>query len=468
MGQVMRHLRPLALVAFTLVAATAEAQRLGIDGQRFTVDGSPRFLTFISYFGAMGARDVAADLEFLKSSGFDGVRIWPNSPEGPQLMRGDGQLDPDNLARLTTILERARDRRMIVDITFTAEHVAGLSAGVYRDAMVRAAGALRPYANVLIDIENERNLYGPFGRPLAAQDVAVIVAAIKGADASRIVTASNSQDLPPADAARFTTDTGLDVIAYHDPRRPSWFEADQIDSVVSTLATARRPVYLQEPTRFPNPSTDRAEYFRTALANARRAGAAAWCFHTDLGFNLGGSLFQDRLRSRVEPEWTFVSTLVPHVWLRASDGHYLTAVGGGGGAVTADRQTPAAWETFTIRTLEGGLVLPGDRVNIWTADGLHLLQASAGGGSTLTAAGATPGPWEAFLLERISGPSGAAAITSGDAIALRTAGATWYVTAERGGGGPVNANKAVRGEWETFLLGYLPGQRSDAVRAVRR
>src|SRR5262249_45041302 len=200
-----------------------------------------------------------------------------------------------------------------IDVTFTAEHISGLSAGAYRDAIVRAVEALRPYANLLIDIENERNLYGPSGRPLSAPDVAAIGAAIKIADASRIVTASNSQDLPAADAARFTADTGLDVNAYHDPRRSSWFEADQIRSVVSTLATAGRPVYLQEPTRFPNASTDRADYFRTALANARRAGAAAWCFHTDLGFNLRGTLFRDRLRSRTEPEWTFVSTLVPRV-----------------------------------------------------------------------------------------------------------------------------------------------------------
>src|SRR5262249_52604149 len=236
-------------------------------------------------------------------------------------------------------------------------------------------------------------------------------------------------DRPAADAAGFTSDAGRDVNAYHDPRRSSWSEADQIRSVVSTLATAGRPVYLQEPTRFPNASTDRADYFRTALANARRAGAAAWCFHTDLGFNLRGTLFRDRLRSRTEPEWTFVSTLVPRVSLRTSDGHYVTAVGGGGGAVTADRQLPAAWETFTIRTLEGGLVLPGDRVTVWAADDLHLLQATAGGGSTLTAAGAAPGPWETFVLERVGGSGDAAPLSGGDAIALRTAAPSWYLTA---------------------------------------
>lgn len=436
-------------VFVALLAARADAQQLGIAGQRFTIDGAPRFLTFISYFGSMGAQDVGADLDFLKSAGFDGVRIWPNSPEGPQLMRGDGQLDGTNLARLLGILDAARARRIVVDVSFTAEHIGGLSADLYRTAIVRAVEAMRPYPNILVDIENERNLYGPFGRPLAAADVAAIAAAIEAADPSRIVTASNSQDLPAGDAARFTIDTGLDVTAYHDPRPPSWFEADQIGAIVATLAANGKPVYLQEPTRFPNPSTDRAVYFQTALANARRAGAAAWCFHTDLGFNLRGTLFRDRLQSRVEPEWTFVSTLVPRVALRTSDGHYVTAVGGGGSTVVADRTTPGSWETFAIRTLEGGAVLPGDRVAIWTADGVHLLQAAGGGGSTVTAAGTSPGPWETFVVEK----NGSEAIAAGDAIGLRTTGSTpFYVTAERGGGSAVNVDRPARGAWETFTL----------------
>jgi len=114
-----------ALAALAIGTGEALAQRLTIAGDRFAVDGSPRFLTFISYFGAMGAQDVAADLQFLKESGFDGVRIWPNSPEGPQLIRADGSLDQSNLRRLLDILDRARDRRLIVDVTFTAEHIDG-------------------------------------------------------------------------------------------------------------------------------------------------------------------------------------------------------------------------------------------------------------------------------------------------------------------------------------------------------
>jgi hypothetical protein len=66
-----------ALVALSVWAPAAPAQTLTIVGNRFAVDRTPRFLVFISYFGAMGAPRADADLAFLRRCGFDGVRIWP-------------------------------------------------------------------------------------------------------------------------------------------------------------------------------------------------------------------------------------------------------------------------------------------------------------------------------------------------------------------------------------------------------
>jgi len=438
----------IAIVA--LLARDASAQRLTIAGDRFAVDGSPRFLTFISYFGAMGAADVAADLQFVKDAGFDGVRIWPNSPEGPPLMRGDGRLDAAGLSRLLEILDRARERRLIVDVSFTAEHISGLTAAAYRTAIGSATSALLPYRNLLIDIENERNLYGPFGRPLAASDVAAIASSIRAIDPERIVTASNSQDLPAGAAAQFTSDTGLDVTAYHDPRIGSWYVAAQIQSIVGALKRNGRPVYLQEPTRFPNPSTDRADYFKQAHANAKRAGAAAWCFHTDLGFNLRGTTFRARLQSRAEPEWTFVTSLLQRLHLRTGNGtHYLVAEGGGGGAVFADRRVPGLWETFTLFAADGGPALNRDRVALRTSDGRHYLQAADGGGGALSAVGEQAGPWETFVVEA----DGDDAIAAGQTISLRTPNdPSRFVSAEGGGGGPVSVNRPSKGQWETFTV----------------
>src|SRR5262245_1232582 len=125
-----RRLPRLAIILFILgVPVAARAQRLTVQGDRFAIDNSPKFLVFISYFAAMNAVNITADLKYLKSKGFDGVRIWPNLNTGPiQLMRSDGTLRPDGLSTLKFILDRARDERLVVDVSFTAEHVAGLDA----------------------------------------------------------------------------------------------------------------------------------------------------------------------------------------------------------------------------------------------------------------------------------------------------------------------------------------------------
>ena len=435
----------LIVVLIALVSVRASAQHLTIQGDRFAVDGTPRFLTFISYFDGMEALDVAADLKFLHEKAFDGVRLWPN----PGLVRSDGTLDNGALARLLFILDTARQQRMIVDITFTAERVAGLDAARFRDGIVEAARAVAGFENALIDIQNERDVYGPFVRPLAPADVAATAAAIKRADPRRIVTASNSPGLTPAQAARFTADTGLDVTAYHDDRVPNWYERGRLQSIVSALRDNGRPAYLQEPTRVPFPSTDRADYFLQARANAKLAGAAAWCFHTEFGFDVRTARFQDRLASRPEPEWAFVNALVVRVNLRTIDGHYLVADNGGGSSVHADRQNPIDWAVFELTAIAGGPPLDGERVALRTSDGEHYLEADDGGGAALLAATTAVGGWETFMIA--SGTGGA--IRDGDAISLRTdTDPPWFVVAEEGGGGAVNVNRRTDGPWERFTL----------------
>ena len=133
---------------------------------------------------------------------------------------------------------------------------------------------------------------------------------------------------------------GLDVTAYHEPRRSDWFSQASYESVVSTMRSNGRPAYLQESmsTRddlFFYPNHDRAEYFLQAIAHAKLAGAAAWCFHTDVGvdYRFGPPFLEDRLRSYAEPEWAFVNSLNARVLLQTSNGvNYVVAEGGGGGA----------------------------------------------------------------------------------------------------------------------------------------
>ena len=58
-------------------SGAARELRLATDGERFTVDGTPRFLTLVSYFDAMDAVALDDDLARLARS-VDGVRIFAN------------------------------------------------------------------------------------------------------------------------------------------------------------------------------------------------------------------------------------------------------------------------------------------------------------------------------------------------------------------------------------------------------
>ena len=463
-GHFARRLLVL-LIGFCCFATHAQAQRLSIQGDRFAIDGTPRFLTFITYFGAMGAPNVVADLRLIRSLGFDGIRIWPNLDTGPQLMNGDGTLRPDELRRLQFILDQARLERLVVDVTFTYEHIAGMTPATARVGILAATNALRSYDNLLFDIENERNVQDR--RFMSAANVASIFAGIKATDPARIATASNAPVESAQLAANFTTQLGLDVTAYHDPRGSNWYELGTIQSMVRALKSNGRPAYLQEPMTTPDGysvyrSHDRADYFLQAIANAKLAGAAAWCFHTKVGvdFRTGPPFLEDRLRARPEPEWAFVNSLKPRVILRAPNGvNYVAPEGGGGAGVRADRTaaSPGAWEVLGASALSGGPPISGDRVALTAADGIHYLQAVGGGGSSLRAVGQSVGSWETFTIER----GGGGVIRHGESITLRANDTSWYVVAEGGGGGNVNVNSASRGPLETFTILFVTPHSSD-------
>jgi hypothetical protein len=301
------------LVAICVLTTEAHAQKLSIEGDRFVVDGQPRFLTFLSMFGLMGAPDISADLQTIKKFGFDGFRIWPNLNTGPQLFDSDGSVRPASMDRLRSILDVARRERLIVDISFTYEHTPGLTSSRVQQGILAVTDALRDYDNLLFDIQNERNVTDR--RHMSEADVRNIFDAIKSHDPGRITTASNSPVDPPEFAAAFAARLGLDVTAYHEPRTPDWYSLETIQKVVRAMKANGRPAYLQEPMSTKNsevhgPSNDRAEYFRQALAHARQAGAAAWCFHTRVAIDYreGPARLEDRLRLHAEPEWAFVTS----------------------------------------------------------------------------------------------------------------------------------------------------------------
>jgi hypothetical protein len=144
---------------------------------------------------------------------------------------------------------------------------------------------------------------------------------------------------------------------------------------------------------------------------------------------------------------------------------YLSAEGGGGREVRADREIPALWETFTLIRLtqrDDNWLQPGDMVCLQAANGQYLT-AEGGGGREVIANRARPSEWETFIIEEVNATGTPAPlppgqkIQDGDSITLRTQDNKYYMTAERGpneGGGAVNMNRTQAGDWERFIIKF--------------
>ncbi|MBX7255279.1 MAG: hypothetical protein K1Y02_02865 [Candidatus Hydrogenedentes bacterium] len=299
----------LLLTVWTSLAASA-APALRVEGDHFTVDGHPRFLVLVSYFDAMRASDATldTDFEYFRSVGVDGIRVFPNwwncadmthFPDDT-LMDATGAIRPDRLARLKPVLDKASSMGFIVDLSFAFETVGGLSAltesqlghsqaelpvnqvhaDAYERGLTETARALRAYRNVFFDIQNEFN-----GRitHLSDDEVKRFLAAIKAVDPGRIVTASLANEIGPEDVVARSVRLGLDIVAWHESRNP--WQYDAMDQLVQRAKQAGRiPIYLGEPASMEQDLG--AEEFLTAITKAKSAGAAAWTFHTESGFDL--------------------------------------------------------------------------------------------------------------------------------------------------------------------------------------
>jgi len=466
-------------VGLLAVPGTAAAQlTLAVQGDHFTVNGQPRFLAFISYFDALDATDNVSDFQYLRSQGIDGVRVFPNwwtvagqSFAGDTLIRSDGSLDPDTVQRFHWFLSSAQQQGVVVDLSFSVESVSTSASGppsLGMDALVRglrdAAAQFAQYRGVLFDLQNESDINRPLQNPsvpnrqgFSEDELRQLVQAVKSVDPGRIVTASVGGD--PGSAIGRGQRTGQDVVAWHDPRVASF--AQDTFPYVQTLRGFGGPIYFQEPPK-PSDVGQGADAFRVAIDNAKRAGAAAYCYHHAESHTLNNTRLQNNLGA-VSRDFlasfgpgldatAWGATIVRRIQLQAIQNRtWMVAESGGGGAVNANRAIASIWETFEVVDLNGGDLVTGDPVALRTFDGVHYLQAAGGGGSTVNASPTAIGPWEVFTILKQNGPS--QAISEGDGIALR-AGSGHFVVAENGGGSVVNANRTAIGPWETFAVHF--------------
>lgn len=470
----------LAAALLMQPAAAAAQVSLAVQGDHFTVNGQPRFLTFTSYFDGLDAASSASDLQYLRAQGFDGVRIFPNwwtvagqTFAGDTLIRPDGSLDPSTVQRFHGFLTAAEQAGLVVDMSFSVESVSAAASGsptlTMAGLVLGLQGAAREFAGyrgVLFDLQNESDLNRPLQHPsvpnrqgLTEAELAQLRQAVKAVDPGRVVTASvgGSASAAVGRAQR----TAQDVVAWHDPRVASFAQDTTVG--VQVLRGFGGPVYLQEPPKASDVNLG-ADAFRLAASNAKRAGAAAWCYHHRESHTLNGTLLQSTF-APVSRDFvaTFRSVLDATPWganvprriqlQTIQNRTWLVAEQGGGGAVHADRAAASIWETFEVVDLNGGALVTGDPVALRAFDGVHYLQAAGGGGGAVNATPTAIGPWETFVIRKQNG--GSQLIFEGDWIALQ-APSGHFVVAENGGGpgSIVNANRVAIGPWETFAIHF--------------
>jgi hypothetical protein len=285
--QVVRLILALALAAQMPARGAQVGPVLGVQGDRFTVDGKPAFLLGCSYYGGLGVADdaaIEADLDDLHRLGFNWIRVWATwdaFDDDVSAVTPQGAVRELYMGRLRHLCALAGQRGMIVDVT--------VSRGGppfppdqpnHRAVMECLARRLKPFRNVYFDLANERNVRD--ARFVPTEEVAELVTAVKAIDPDRLCTASCS--LSPEDTVRFVKESHVDFVTPHLARTaaaPSQ-TADHTRALLKAMNQAGRvvPVHYQEPFRRGYGNWQpKAQDFKRDLDGAREGGAAGWCLH---------------------------------------------------------------------------------------------------------------------------------------------------------------------------------------------
>jgi hypothetical protein len=265
---------------------------LAIEGTRFTLNGGPKFLYGISYYGALGGSEeaVRADLDDLQRHRLNWIRVWATwsgFDSDVSAVDGQGNARPEFLARLEWLIGECDQRGIVVDVTLSRGDGA---AGVPRlgtlewhaRAVETLIGRLKLHRNWYLDLSNERNIRDQ--RYTSFEDLRELRALVRRLDPERLVTASQGGDISPEELRQYLLDAGVDFITPHRPRdaqSPAQTEAQTREYLAAMQKLGRVvPVHYQEPFR-----RDYGQWQPTAedfLADERAAvkgGAAGWCLH---------------------------------------------------------------------------------------------------------------------------------------------------------------------------------------------
>ncbi|MCA9742175.1 hypothetical protein KC734_11585 [candidate division KSB1 bacterium] len=123
--------------------------------------------------------------------------------------------------------------------------------------------------------------------------------------------------------------------------------------------------------------------------------------------------------------------------LKAYNGQYVCAEGGGGREVVANRNEAAGWEIFTLYYAKD------NKVALQANNGQYIC-AEGGGGREVVANRNIVSDWETFTLVDMGNNSVALQAWNGQ-----------YVCAEGGGGREIVANRNAIAGWETFRMNII-------------
>ena len=280
-----------------------------VDGTNFNFYGVRRFFYFFSYYDALRATNLNADLSYIQDFGFDGIRIMLNwfwtecSP--PCIFNSSGGVNSSKLSSLKTVLETAENKGMIVDITFLLPDSsynsccdgARMSAFDLSSGIKSILGSLKSWKDSgdldgewIIDLGNEHTLSLFDWDESYVRGLRLVIQNYFGGDFPCTASTTGTDDHSHCSVSN---DEGTNVIAPHFRTGADWYKHTETRTKSVISCANGKPVYLQEPER--SPYVQSAEHFHLDCDAARNAGAAGWCFHTDAGFVLKGYTLRDIL-----------------------------------------------------------------------------------------------------------------------------------------------------------------------------
>ena len=283
--------------------AQAATTVLGISGNRFTVNGQAKFLVLSGYWDGLDAPDPSGDLAYLDSKGFDGIRIFPNlwdycagcgtefTPGNNPVINPDGSINQSRLNQLISIIDTADNLGMIVDVTFARETIAGnctASAGnpvicisEFKNGVISVINSLRNKTNVFFDLSNEHN------HPaidVSGADISDLKNRIRSTVGSNIILTVSSGTPDSSVAINNAQTFGMNMVNVHWASGTTELNTSLYPgSIISSL-----PTYVGEPYNTHSMPGYTSSQLINGVVEAKKAGIAAWLFHSDATFLSNG------------------------------------------------------------------------------------------------------------------------------------------------------------------------------------